>query len=64
MTVLTPMQARVFRMICAGMSTEEICGKLRRSHWTVRNHIKPVFKAFKVSSRSALVAMAARRGLI
>ncbi len=61
---LTPMQERIFRLICAGHSTDAIARELRRSHHTVRNHLKLVFKAFGVNSRSALVAHAARRGLI
>jgi DNA-binding CsgD family transcriptional regulator len=59
---LTPMQERVFNMICEGLSTDAIAARLGRSHSTVRNHIKLIFKAMGVRSRAALVAKAARTG--
>ena len=59
---LTPMQERVFNMICEGLSTDAIAARLGRSHSTVRNHIKLIFKALGVRSRAALVAQAARTG--
>ncbi len=59
---LTPMQERVFNMICEGLSTEAIATRLGRSPSTVRNHIKLIFKAMGVNSRAALVAKAARDG--
>jgi DNA-binding CsgD family transcriptional regulator len=59
---LTPMQERVFNMICEGLSTDAIAKRLGRSRSTVRNHLKLVFKALGVRSRAALVAKAARSG--
>jgi len=59
---LTPMQERVFNMICQGLSTEAIATRLGRSPSTVRNHVKLIFKALGVNSRAALVAKAARDG--
>lgn len=59
---LTPMQERVFTMICEGLSTDAIAMRLGRSRSTVRNHIKLIFKAMGVRSRAALVAKAARKG--
>ncbi|HEX8806017.1 MAG TPA: LuxR C-terminal-related transcriptional regulator [Candidatus Aquilonibacter sp.] len=59
---LTPMQERVFNMICEGLSTEAIATRLGRSRSTVRNHVKLIFKAMGVNSRAALVAKAARDG--
>jgi DNA-binding CsgD family transcriptional regulator len=59
---LTPMQERVFNMICEGLSTEAIATRLGRSPSTVRNHVKLIFKALGVNSRAALVAKAARDG--
>jgi DNA-binding NarL/FixJ family response regulator len=56
------MQERVFNMICEGLSTDAIAARLGRSHSTVRNHIKLIFKALDVRSRAALVAKAARTG--
>jgi DNA-binding CsgD family transcriptional regulator len=59
---LTPMQERVFNMVCEGLSTDAIAKRLGRSRSTVRNHLKLVFKALGVRSRTALVAKAARSG--
>jgi len=59
---LTPMQERVFHMICEGLSTDAIAARLGRSSSTIRNHIKLIFKALGVRSRAALVAKAAREG--
>ena len=59
---LTPTQERVFHMICEGLSTDAIAARLGRSHSTVRNHIKLIFKSLGVRSRAALVAKAARTG--
>ncbi len=61
---LTPMQQRVFNMICAGLATDAIAERLGRSRNTVRNHIKLIFKAYDVRSRAALVAKAARTGML
>jgi len=61
---LTPTQLTIFQMICSGMSTEQIATKLGRSQHTLRNHLKLIFKAYGVNTRSALVAEAARRGQI
>ncbi len=52
---LTPAQRGVFDLILQGRSTTEIAQTLGRSNFTVRNHIKAIFKAFGVSSRTALI---------
>lgn len=61
---LTPMQEKIFRALCNGQSTSEIARHLGRSEFTVRNHLKLVFTAFGVRSRTALLAEASRRGLM
>jgi DNA-binding CsgD family transcriptional regulator len=63
-TTLPPMQQRVFDELCQGKATSEIARSLGRSEWTISNHIKEIFKAFGVKSRSALLAEAVRRGLV
>ena len=57
---LTPAQRAVFDMLLEGRGTDEIAGALERSAFTVRNHIKAIFKAYGVSSRSALIVKATR----
>lgn len=61
---LTPMQEAVFREVCQGRSTHEIAQRMRISEFTVRNHLRLVFKTFNVKSRTALLAEASRRGLM
>lgn len=58
---LTPMQQRIYDMLCNGLSTEQIVKKLGRSESTVRNHIKALLKATGLKSRVALVASATDR---
>lgn len=61
---LSPMQDRVFRYICEGLSNAEIAARLGRSENTVANHAKAVLKTFGVSNRPALIALALKRGLL
>ena len=61
---LSPSQQTVFEELCHGKSTAEIARALGRSEYTVSNHIKEIFKAFGVRSRAALLAKAAREGLL
>jgi DNA-binding CsgD family transcriptional regulator len=63
-TGLTPMQDKVFRLICQGLSNAEIGESLGISPMTVANHAKAVLKTFGVSSRHALIAEAVRRDII
>lgn len=57
---LPPMQRRVLEEIQAGHDTAEIARRLGRSAHTVKNHIKMIFKAYKVNSRPALLAAVRR----
>jgi DNA-binding CsgD family transcriptional regulator len=58
---LTPAQRSVLELLVEGRSTEEIARKLGRSEFTVRNHIKAIFKAYGVNSRPALIVKATQR---
>lgn len=59
---LTPAQRAVLELLLEGRGTEEIASMLGRSTFTVRNHLKAIFKAFGVTSRAALVVKAAHGG--
>lgn len=59
--LLTPSQAEVYELLLTGARTRDIAKKLGRSEFTVRNHIKAIFKKLKVNSRSALLSAAFRR---
>ena len=55
---LTAAQSAVYELLLQGLSTAQIAGAQGRSEFTVRNHIKAIFKAFGVRSRPALLAAA------
>lgn len=58
---LPRMQQRVFEELCRGLSTAEIAKNLGRSEYTIKNHIKLIFKTFGVKSRAALIAQVSKR---
>ena len=55
---LTNAQRAVYELLLRGLSTAEIAAEQQRSEFTVRNHIKAIFKVFGVNSRPALLARA------
>lgn len=57
---LTPAQRTVFDLLVQGRSTKQIATSLERSDYTVKNHIKAIFKVFGVSSRAALIVRASQ----
>ena len=59
---LPPMQRKVLDLLCRKMSTEEIAQYLGLSPHTIRNHLKAVFRAYRVNNRAALIAEIALRG--
>jgi len=58
LAALTPAQLAVYRLLLRGNSTAQIAAQLARSEFTVRNHVKAIFKAFNVNSRPELLARA------
>ncbi len=55
---LTAAQRAVYELLLRGLSTAQIATEQGRSEFTVRNHIKAIFKTFGVNSRPALLARA------
>jgi len=55
---LTPAQRAVYELLLRGLSTAQIAAEQQRSEFTVRNHVKVIFRAFGVKSRPALIARA------
>jgi DNA-binding NarL/FixJ family response regulator len=55
---LTPAQLAVYRLLLRGLSTAQIAAEQARSEYTVRNHVKAIFKALGVKSRPELLARA------
>lgn len=60
---LSPMQTAVTRLLCEGLSTDEVARKLKLSRNTILNHLKVVYRKLGVNSRQALVVAAMRRNL-
>ena len=56
-SLLTPAQREVYRSLMDGIAVTEIARLSNRSEYTIRNHIKAIFKAFNVNSRAALMRM-------
>jgi DNA-binding NarL/FixJ family response regulator len=52
---LPPMQKRVYEELRTGKSVAAIADKLGKSVFTIRNHIKTIYKAFGVNSRAELL---------
>ena len=55
---LTPAQRTVYDLLIRGLSARQISERLGRSEFTVRNHVKAVFKCVNVRSRASLLALA------
>jgi DNA-binding NarL/FixJ family response regulator len=55
---LTPARRAVYEQLLRGLSTAQIAAEQQRSEFTIRNHVKAIFKAFGVTSRPALIARA------
>lgn len=55
---LSKMQTTVTRMVCEGLSTDEIADRLGLSPNTILNHLKVIYKKLGVKSRPALVVKA------
>jgi DNA-binding NarL/FixJ family response regulator len=59
---LTPSEARVVELVAAGLSNQEIAGKLFVSLATVKSHLVHVFQKLEVRSRAELAVAVTRRG--
>jgi two-component system NarL family response regulator len=61
---LSQRELEVLRQMASGKSNEEIAQILYISEYTVKNHMKAIFKKLKAIGRTEAMAIAARRGLI
>jgi DNA-binding CsgD family transcriptional regulator len=57
------MQETVMRLICRGLSTDEVAQQLGLSKNTILNHLKIIYKKLGVNSRSSMIVVAMKRGL-
>jgi DNA-binding CsgD family transcriptional regulator len=61
--LLSRMQTAVTGLVCEGLSTEEIAGRLGLSPNTILNHLKVIYRKLGVNSRPALVVKALQRNI-
>jgi DNA-binding CsgD family transcriptional regulator len=63
-TVLTPRELDVLRLLAQGLSNPDIGGRLYLSQHTVRRHVSNILRKLGLSSRSAAAAWGVRAGLV
>jgi predicted ATPase/DNA-binding CsgD family transcriptional regulator len=64
LTVLTPRELDVLRLVARGLSNPDIGGQLYLSQHTVRRHVSNILRKLGLSSRSAAAAWGVRTGLL
>lgn len=61
--VLTPREQEVIRLLCDGLSTEEIAERLSISPHTTTTHVRNILRKLEVSSRADAIVWAVQHGL-
>jgi len=61
---LTPAEIRILEQVVEGKTNKEIADKVFLSPWTVKTHIKNIYKKMQVNSRAAAVRLALRRKVV
>lgn len=62
--VLTVREIEIVKLIAKGMRNKEIGGALEISEETVKVHVKKILRKLHVNDRSAVVAIAVKRGIL
>jgi DNA-binding NarL/FixJ family response regulator len=62
--VLTPREIQVVQLIAKGLRNKEIGVALNVSEETAKMHVKNILSKLKVNDRSAVIAVAVRRGIL
>lgn len=60
---LTPRQMAVLRCLLRGMSTKLMCRELKLQEGTIKSHMKAVFNALNVHTRTEAIVAASLRGV-
>ena len=60
---LSPAELKILQHVVDGKTNKQIAGDVFLSPWTVKTHIKNIYKKMHVSSRAAAVKLALRRNL-
>jgi two-component system, NarL family, response regulator LiaR len=63
-SVLSPRELDVLRLIAEGLGNKEIADKLEISLSTVKTHIEDILARLKVSDRTQAAVKAVRQGLL
>lgn len=61
---LSPAEIRILEQVIEGKSNKEIAEVVFLSPWTVKTHIKNIYKKMQVNSRAAAVKLALRRNIV
>lgn len=61
---LSPAEIRILEQVTEGKSNKEIAEVVFLSPWTVKTHIKNIYKKMQVNSRAAAVKLALRRNIV
>ncbi len=61
---LTPAEIRILEHVIEGKTNKEIAEDVILSPWTVKTHIKNIYKKMQVNSRAAAVRLALRRKVV
>ncbi|WP_020403456.1 response regulator [Gracilimonas tropica] len=61
---LTPAEIRILEQVVDGKTNKEIAEQVFLSPWTVKTHIKNIYKKMQVNSRAAAVRLALRRKVV
>lgn len=60
---LSPAELKILQHVVDGKTNKQIAGDVFLSPWTVKTHIKNIYKKMHVNSRAAAVKLALRRNL-
>jgi DNA-binding NarL/FixJ family response regulator len=63
-TVLTPRELEVLKLVALGLSNPDIAQRIVLSEHTVRRHLANILRKLNLSSRAAAAAWGVRTGLI
>ena len=64
MTVLTPRELDVLKLVAQGLSNQDIAQRLVLSEHTVHRHLANILRKLNLSSRAAAAAWGVRAGLV
>jgi DNA-binding NarL/FixJ family response regulator len=63
-TVLTPRELEVLKLVAQGLSNADIAQRLVLSEHTVHRHLANILRKLSLSSRAAAAAWGVRTGLV